>query len=139
MDKTIFQKIIDREIPAHIVYEDEHTIAILDIAPKTLGHTLVIPKEFSRTILEMSPEVLGQYFTTVQKVAQAIKNGLEVDGVNIILNTEEAAGQAVFHTHTHIIPRFTNDGVDISPGTHETYSVNKTPEEYAEKIKAQLE
>ncbi len=138
MDKTIFQKIIDREIPAHIVYEDEHTIAILDITPKTLGHTLVIPKELSRNILEMSPDALGQYFTIVQKVAQAIKMGLEADGFNIILNTEPASGQVVFHTHTHIIPRFTDDGVSISPGTHQTYSVNKTPEEYVMKIKAHL-
>ncbi len=138
MEQTIFEKIINREIPAHIVYEDEDTIAILDIAPKSLGHTLVIPKTVSRTLLEMDPDSLGQYFTVVQKVAQAVKKGLEADGCNLTINVEEAAWQEVFHTHTHIIPRYLRDGVTLSPGVHVAYSSPDQMSEYADRIKAQL-
>jgi histidine triad (HIT) family protein len=138
MEQTIFEKIINRTIPAHIVYEDDDTIAILDIAPKTLGHTLVIPKKVSRTLLEMDPESLGRYFAVVQKIAQAIKAGLPADGCNIVINVEEAAWQEVFHTHTHIIPRHTDDGIILNPGTHMTYRDQDQMAEYAHRIKAVL-
>lgn len=139
MEPTIFEKIINREIPAHIVYEDEQIIAILDINPKILGHTLVIPKQVSRTFLEMNPESLGQYFTVVQKVAQAITKALEANGSNIVLNIEPAGGQEVFHTHAHIIPRYTNKLVELSnPTEHEAYSSQEEMKEYADKIKAYL-
>jgi histidine triad (HIT) family protein len=139
MEQTIFEKIINRDIPAHIVYEDEDTIAILDVKPKTLGHTLVIPKRVSRTLLEMDPSTLGQYFAVVQKVAQAIKKGLAADGFNIVINIEKAGWQEVFHTHTHIIPRKTADGVTLTPGdTKVTYSSPDQMSEYVEKIKAHL-
>ena len=138
MEQTIFEKIINREIPAHIVYEDDVTIAILDIEPKTLGHTLVIPKIVSRTLLEMDPALLGQYFGVVQKVAQAIKDGLPADGCNIVINVEEAAWQEVFHTHTHIIPRHTNDGIVLTPGNNMAYSGQEQMTEYADRIRARL-
>lgn len=138
MDKTIFEKIIEKSIPAHIVYEDENTIVILDINPKSLGHTLVIPKVVSRNILDMPQDLLGQYFAVVQKVAQAIKQGLDCDGLNIIMNTEPAAGQEVFHTHTHIIPRYINDQLDLNPGIHQSYSSQEHMKEHIEKIKAFL-
>ncbi len=138
MEQTIFEKIIGREIPAHIVYEDDDTIAILDIAPKSLGHTLVIPKKVSRTLLEMDPGSLGQYFAVVQKVAQAVKVALVADGCNITINVEEAAWQEVFHTHTHIIPRYLGDGITLTPGIHVAYSGPDQMSEYADRIKAQL-
>lgn len=138
MEPTIFEKIIGREIPAHIVCEDDLTIAILDIAPKSLGHTLVIPKKVSRTLLETDPDTLGQYFAVVQKVAQAVKAGLGADGCNIVINVEEAAWQEVFHTHTHIIPRYANDGITLTPGTHVAYSSPDQMSEYADRIKARL-
>jgi histidine triad (HIT) family protein len=138
MTTTIFEKIINREIPALIVYEDEFTIAILDIKPKTLGHTIVIPKTISRTILEMNPGMLGQYFTIVQKIAQAIKDSLNTDGLNIVLNVEEAGGQEIFHTHTHIIPRYTGTLVTLNTPEHQTYSSPEEMQEYAHKIKAHL-
>ena len=138
MEQTIFEKIIDRHIPAHIVYEDDQVIAILDIAPKALGHTLVIPKAVSRTFLEMDPSGLGHYFDVVQKVARGIKSGLPTDGCNIIINVEPAANQEVFHTHTHVIPRHDKDGISLDPGTHAAYSGQEHMEEYAEKIKAHL-
>lgn len=138
MEQTIFEKIINRTIPAHIVYEDADTIAILDINPTTLGHTLVIPKTVSRTFLEMHPDTLGQYFAVVQKVAQAIKDSLNLDGCNIVLNVEHAGGQEVFHTHTHIIPRHEGKQVPLNAGHHEAYSSPEEMQEYADKIKAQV-
>lgn len=138
MEKTIFEKIINREIPASIIYEDDITIAILDIKPKTLGHTLVIPKHVSRTFLEMDPQSLGQYFAVVQKVAQAIKESLSADGLNIVINVESAGGQEVFHTHVHIIPRHEGKLVTLNTPEHEAYSSPEEMIEYAEKIKAHL-
>ena len=138
MSSTIFEKIINKEIPSHVVYEDKDTIAILDINPKALGHTLIIPKTVSRTLLEMKPEMLGQYFTVVQKVAQAIKDSLKASGANIVLNIEEAGGQEVFHTHTHIIPRFDNDEILLNSGSHATYSSEEQIREYADLIKSHI-
>ncbi len=138
MQPTIFEKIITREILASVVYEDSKTIAILDIKPKSLGHTLVIPKTVSRTILEMDSDSLGQYFAVVQKVAQAIKSSLNADGLNIVLNVEEAGGQEIFHTHTHIIPRYTGTLVTLNTPEHQTYSSPEEMNEYVEKIKAYL-
>lgn len=138
MEPTIFERIISREIPAHVVYEDDATIAILDISPKTLGHTLVIPKRVSRTLLEMNPASLGQYFAVVQKVARAIKDGVGADGCNIVINVEEAAWQEVFHTHTHVIPRYTGDGIVLTPGNNMAYSGQEQMAEYADRIRAQL-
>lgn len=138
MQPTIFEKIINREIPSSIIYEDDKTIAILDINPKTLGHTLVIPKTVSRTFLEMDKVSLGHYFALVQKVAQAIKEALQADGLTIVLNVEEAGGQKVFHTHVHIIPRYTGDFVPMNISPHQSYSSLKEMDEYVEKIKSQL-
>lgn len=138
MSKTIFEKIISKEIPASVLYEDENTIAILDINPKTLGHTLVIPKKVSRTFLEMEPELLGQYFAVVQKVAQAIKDSLQADGLNILISVESAGGQEIFHTHTHIIPRHTGKHILLNDSNHEAYSFPTEMQEYANTIKAYL-
>ncbi len=138
MEQTIFEKIINRTIPASIVYEDTDTIAILDINPTQLGHTLVIPKHVSRTFLEMNPSSLGQYFAVVQKVAQAVKESLGADGCNVVLNIEHAAGQEVFHTHTHIIPRHENKKIPLNAGHHEAYSSPEQMQEYADKIRAYL-
>jgi histidine triad (HIT) family protein len=139
MPPTIFEKIINREIPACIVYEDEHTIAILDINPKTLGHSLVIPKVVSRTFLDMNPQSLGHYFTVVQKIAQAIKESLNADGVNIMINTESAAGQEIFHTHTHIIPRYKYKETILNTSDHEAYASTEEMEGYAQKIRGCLD
>ncbi len=136
MPKTIFEHIIDRHIPAHIVYEDEYTIAILDIKPKVLGHVLVIPKKVSRTILEMNPSDIGLYFEVVQKVAQAVQIGTRADGLNIVINVEAAGNQEVFHTHTHIIPRHQDHNISLDPGTHVAYSSPDQMNEYTTAIKA---
>jgi histidine triad (HIT) family protein len=110
MEKTIFQKIIDREIPATIVYEDDNFIAILDINPVNIGHTLVIPKHPWVNMYEMPAEDFDHMMQVAHMLGVKIKNTLEADGVNIIMNNDAAAGQVVFHAHVHIIPRYTGDG-----------------------------
>jgi len=120
MERTIFEKIIAREIPATIIYEDEDTLAFLDIAPNNPGHTLVIPKEHSRNMLDITESSWLAVMRTVHKLAPIIKEAVEADGINIAMNNEPDAGQVVFHSHVHIIPRHKGDGfTHFPPGTYE--------------------
>lgn len=106
---TIFTKIVKREIPAHIVYEDDDVLAFLDIAQVTKGHTLVIPKVATPDIYQIDPEVLLKVTLVAQKVAKAIQKAFNPPGINVIHNAGEAAGQTVYHFHYHIIPRYENN------------------------------
>jgi histidine triad (HIT) family protein len=126
MEDTIFMKIIRREIPAEIVYEDDHVLAFLDIAPCNPGHTLVIPKTPSRNIFDIDAAVWAKVMETVRMLTPRIKQAVGAGGVNITMNNEHAANQEVFHTHVHIIPRHQDDGV-----LHFT-KVKQTPEQLAE-------
>jgi len=107
---NIFQKIIAREIPATVIYEDADTLAFLDIGPIIKGHTLVIPKTPYLTLAEAPEETLAALMRVCKIVAAAQMKGLGADGVNIIQNNGAAAGQEVPHLHFHVIPRFTGDG-----------------------------
>ncbi len=106
---SVFARIVSGEIPAIKIYEDEHTLAFLDIAPASRGHTLVVPKQEYTDLLTIPPELLAVVHQTVQRVAQAIQDALQPHGINIIQNNGTAAGQAVFHYHVHIIPRWEGD------------------------------
>lgn len=108
---TVFSKIIAGEIPAHIVYENEHVIAFLDIAPVHPGHTLVVPKEYARNILDISEDLWRHLAEGVRHVAKAVRTAVNADGINIIMNNERAGHQVVFHAHVHVIPRFEGDGL----------------------------
>lgn len=135
MEETIFSKIITREIPANIVYEDDETLAFLDIAPNNPGHTLVIPKAYSRNLLDISESSWLAVMATVRKLAPIIKEAVGADGINIAMNNEPAAGQVVFHAHVHIIPRHTGDGFKtFPPGEYEPGEEI----EVAEKIRTAL-
>jgi histidine triad (HIT) family protein len=112
---TIFSKIIAREVPANIIYEDERVLAFLDINPVQPGHTLVIPKTPSENGLSTDPEDLAHIMKVAQKIAHAQIAILQCDGVNFSMNNGAAAGQKVFHTHLHIIPRFNEDGAFEEP------------------------
>ncbi len=112
---TIFSKIIAGELPCHKVYEDEHVLAFLDINPIQQGHTLVIPKTPSEDGLSCPPEDMARIILAAQNIAGAIMATTNCDGVNFLMNNGEAAGQKVFHTHLHIIPRFADDGVYEEP------------------------
>lgn len=136
MEDTIFMKIIRREIPANIVYEDADTLAFLDINPTNPGHTLVIPKKPFHNILDIDDETLAAVGRTTRKVAKAVKEAVGADGLNINTNNEPAAGQIIFHYHVHIIPRFRNDGFRLWPGKE--YPDTSAAEEVAEKIRQAL-
>lgn len=112
-DDNIFAKILRGELPCEKVYEDAHTFAFMDIMPRGQGHSLVIPKEPARNMLDVSPESLGSVAETTQKLARAVVKAFEADGVTIQQYNESAAGQVVFHLHMHVIPRF--DGVKLGP------------------------
>ena len=101
---NIFAKILRGEIPSHKIYEDEHTLAFMDVMPHVDGHCLVIPKVGSRNLLDAELSTLTPLMATVQKVARAAKAAFKADGVQIRQYNEPAAGQTVFHLHFHIMP-----------------------------------
>jgi histidine triad (HIT) family protein len=102
---NIFAKILRGEIPSIRVYEDQDTIAIMDIMPQADGHVLVIPRASSRNLLDTDPAVFKPLFETVQVLARAVQQAFGVEGVLIKQFNEAAAGQTVFHLHVHVIPR----------------------------------
>ncbi|MFJ6325458.1 MULTISPECIES: HIT family protein [unclassified Rhizobium] len=110
---NIFAKILKGEIPSHRVYEDEHTVAFMDVMPQSSGHTLVVPKSPSRNILDADPAALQHAIAVVQKVAVAVQEAFDADGVYIAQFNEPSAGQTVFHLHFHVIPR--HEGVALKP------------------------
>ena len=110
---NIFAKILRGEIPCHKIYEDEHTLAFMDVMPQVEGHCLVIPKTPSRGLLDADPVVLAHLMTTVQKIATAAKSAMNADGIQIRQYNEEAGGQTVFHLHFHILPM--NSGKGLKP------------------------
>ncbi|HWU63724.1 MAG TPA: HIT family protein [Ensifer sp.] len=134
-DNNIFAKILRGEIPAFKVYEDDDTLAFMDVMPQSPGHTLVIPKAPSRNLLDADPAVLSKTIPVVQKIAVAAKKAFAADGVQLVQFNEPASGQTVYHLHFHIIPRF--EGVALKPhtGKMEDMDVLKAN---AEKLKAAL-
>lgn len=105
-DDCLFCKIIEGELPSAKVYEDEHVFAFMDISQITEGHTLIIPKKHTSNVYELEPEVAGELFKRVPKVANAIKKAYDPVGMNILNNNEVLAGQTVYHFHIHLIPRY---------------------------------
>nr|WP_321444257.1 HIT family protein [uncultured Cohaesibacter sp.] len=114
---NIFAKILRGELPAHKVYEDDMTIAIMDIMPRADGHTLVIPKNASRNLFDVSAEDINAVMATAQKIARAQMVAFEADGVTVQQFNESAGGQVIFHLHVHVIPR--KEGVSLKPHTGE--------------------
>lgn len=115
MENCIFCGIARGDIPSEVVYEDESTYAFLDNKPVNKGHTLVVPKQHVRNMLDATPDMHAAVYSTAQKVARAQREALGADGVNISNNNEPAAGQEVFHYHVHVIPRFEGDGLSHWP------------------------
>jgi len=114
MENCIFCKIIKGEIPAAIVYENDHVLAILDISQVTKGHTLVIPKQHVQDVFELTPELIGEIYKVVPEVACKLKKAFQPAGLNLLNNNGEFAGQTVFHYHVHLIPRYDQaDGFGI--------------------------
>jgi histidine triad (HIT) family protein len=110
---NIFAKILRGEIPCHKIYEDEDTLAFLDIMPRTEGHALVVTKEKARDLFDVKPAALAKLITVVQKLAPRIEEAVGADGVLIQQFNGAAAGQTVFHLHVHIVP--IKQGVPVKP------------------------
>jgi histidine triad (HIT) family protein len=113
--KNIFAKILRGEIPCHNIYEDEHSLAFMDVMPQVEGHCLVIPKARSRGLLDADPKTLAHIMATVQKVAAAAVKATNADGFQIRQYNETAGGQTVFHLHVHILPM--KEGMPPKPHT----------------------
>ena len=135
MQDCMFCKIIKGEIPSHKVYEDKDTVAILDIRPINAGHTLVVPKKHSTDLLDIDDEDLKKAIVVVKRVAKAIKEAVNAQGINLGMNNGKAAGQLVFHPHLHVMPRFENDGYKHWAGKDISGEELKS---LAEKIKKKL-
>jgi histidine triad (HIT) family protein len=132
---NIFAKILRGEIPCVKVFEDDKTMAFMDVMPQAEGHVLVIPKEPAENILTLSPEGASAMMATTQNVAKAVKKGLDAPGVMLAMLNGAPAGQSVFHVHFHIIPR--SAGVDL--GMHARGMVDaKLLEPIAARIRSAL-
>lgn len=132
---NIFAKILRGELPAHRVYEDDRALAFLDIMPRAPGHTLVIPKNPARNILDIDAGDLGYVATISQRIARAQMAAFGADGITVQQFNESAGGQVVFHLHVHVIPR--HEGIAMKPPASEMAK----PEDLAaaaEKIRAAL-
>jgi histidine triad (HIT) family protein len=119
------------------VYEDDDTMAFMDIGPVVKGHTLIIPKAHYERIFDTPPELLQKIIVVVQKVARAVVKGLNADGVNVTQANGRAAGQIVFHIHFHVIPRFETDGA-LRGWRAGKYESHEEMESFAQKIKSAL-
>jgi len=136
MNTELFKKIMAGEVPCEKVYEDDVAFAFLDINPVNPGHTLVIPKKWSAGFLDADQNTICALIPAIQKVAIAIKAATGADGINIMQNEGEAAGQKVFHLHFHVIPRFANDGYEHWHG--KPYADADQVKSMGESIRAKL-
>lgn len=107
----IFCLLANGDIPTSVVYEDDDLTVILDAGPAAQGHALVLPKEHYKNITEVPEGLAGRLMSTAAKIGAAQMKALGADGFNVLVNTNEAAGQTVFHCHVHVIPRFNGDNV----------------------------
>lgn len=132
MNDCIFCKILKNEIPSFTVYEDDDFKAILDIAPATKGHILIIPKEHSESIFDLSDEKAMKIFLVAKKITTALKNILNISNFNLIQNNGRIAGQTVNHFHLHIIPRYSLDEISLWVPHENDPSVT---EDFAKEVK----
>lgn len=135
---TIFKKIVNKEIPAYTVYEDDLVLAFLDISQTTKGHTLVITKEIYENILDIPEDLFMHLMNVVQKLTKAINKAYSPLGINLINNNGEEAGQTVFHYHFHIIPRYKDDMFNINFSNNMEKTTVEEYKKRAELIKAAL-
>lgn len=109
-DDCIFCQIVDGQIPARVVYEDDDVLTFLDVNPLSRGHTLVVPKVHYRRVADMQPSDRDAVFETLGRLAPVVESGVDADGINVGMNDGEAAGQEIPHVHGHLVPRFEGDG-----------------------------
>ena len=129
----IFCKIIQTQIPAESIYEDNNAVAILDVHPRSPGHTMILPKAHAENILDLPEDKINGVFQAVKKVTELLKQTLEPDGFTIGINHGKVSGQTVEHLHIHIMPRW-ND--DAGGSVHDV--VDKPSKEPLEKLAAKI-
>ncbi|MDD8017909.1 MAG: HIT family protein [Bacteroidota bacterium] len=133
---TIFTKIINREIPAEILYETDNVISIIDIMPIHYGHALIIPKKEYKTFLDVPEAELKELLAVTQLIAKALVKTFKLEGFNFFSNNGEIAGQSVHHFHIHVTPRYPNDKVSFA---HNLKKYNEGQmKEVADKIRANI-
>lgn len=137
MVDCVFCNIVTGKIKTQVVYDDEHFIGFLDIAPGNKGHTLVVPKQHVEVLDKLPDKLAQELIIKVKKIAHAIQLALDPDGYNVLMNNHKAAGQIVPHVHFHIIPRYSHDEIKFTWPVDE-YVDDKEKESYQEKIKAKL-
>jgi histidine triad (HIT) family protein len=137
MTDCIFCKIAAGEMPSFKLCEDTHSLAFMDINPAQDGHALVIPKEHSKDLYQVSPTALSATLVTAQRVAKAVRETLQPDGMNLVQCNGTAAAQSVLHFHVHVLPRLSDDGLALNwgprPGDLDAIG------QLAEKIRTNLE
>lgn len=116
--ECIFCKIIKGEIPSFTVYEDETFKVILDRFPSALGHVLIIPKAHYRDMFELPQDIASKIYPLAQKIASRVKEVMGAEGINILQNNGEVAGQSVYHFHLHIVPRKSRDGITLNQSSN---------------------
>lgn len=134
---TVFDEILDGELPCHTIYEDDHVLAFLDVAPLSPGHTLVIPKERKAYLHELSDEQSAAIGRVLPRLARAVMNATGATAYNILQNNGRAAHQAVFHVHFHIIPRHGERGLGL--GWSSSTLDQSTAPALAQRIAAAIE
>ena len=135
-DDCIFCKIANGDIPSASPYECDDFKVILDLNPANKGHALILPKEHADNIYEIDADVAGKIFSFATKLAKAIKEETGCDGLNLLQNNGEAAGQTVNHFHLHLVPRFKGDEVKMTwkPGSSTPDELNEIANAYAKRL-----
>jgi diadenosine tetraphosphate (Ap4A) HIT family hydrolase len=136
-EKCIFCKIVQKQAPSSVVYEDSQVLAFMDIRPVSEGHTLIIPKPHYESIFDTPDDLLAQTHKVTKKIAIAVKSAVKADGISIIQQNGAAAGQEVFHLHVHVIPRF--EGRKMPRFEELGIADRETLDAFAEKIKPYLQ
>ncbi|MFT4199866.1 HIT family protein [Gordonia sp. (in: high G+C Gram-positive bacteria)] len=136
MPDCIFCDIIAGTAPSRQVYADDDVIAFLDIRPVKRGHTLVVPRNHSRGLTDLAPGDGEKVFAAGQRVGVAMRDALDADGVNLVVNDGRAAMQTVFHTHLHVIPRHRGDKLSFAKSLVVRRDPN--PDETAERLRRAL-
>lgn len=132
-DDCIFCKLANGDIPTNALYEDEIVKVIFDLSPASEGHILILTKEHFDNIMSVDDVTAAHVFQIAAKLARAIEKAINCEGINILQNNGEAAGQTVFHFHMHLIPRYLKDGVNI------TWTQGRTSVEEINTLKEKLQ
>lgn len=135
-ENCIFCKIVKGEIPCSKIFEDDEVLSFLDIAPANKGHVLIVTKNHYETLLDIPDNDLNDLMLKAKKIARAMSSAFGNEGFNVLINNKKVAGQLVPHSHLHIIPRFSGDGINLNwmPKKYK----DKEIDEFKEKIKSFL-